>query len=71
MLFHAPTGRRIDIASLPTQPSIQETLWRCDFHPRWKPSGDMVCVDSAHAGRRQVYVADVSEEVAALLGGAR
>lgn len=68
MLFHAPTGRRIDIAAWPTQTSIQETLWRCDLHPRWKPSGDMVCVDSAHAGRRQVCVADVSREVAALLG---
>lgn len=70
MLFHTPSGRRIDIAALPTQPSIQETLWRCDLHPRWKPSGDAVCVDSAHAGRRQVCVADVSVEVSTLLGRA-
>lgn len=63
MLFHEPTKRRIDIATLATQPSIQETVWRCDLHPRWKPSGDRVCIDSAHRGRRQVYVVDVADLV--------
>lgn len=66
MLFHAPSGRRMDIASLATQPSIQETVWRCDLHPRWKPAGDKVCVDSAHQGRRQVCVIDVADLVSAI-----
>jgi hypothetical protein len=27
---------------------------RCDLHPRWSPAGDMVAVDTAHAGYRQI-----------------
>lgn len=64
MLFNSRTNERRDIAHMPTQPSIQETIFRCDLHPRWKPSGDIVCVDSAHLGRRQVCVADVAALVA-------
>jgi hypothetical protein len=68
MLFNSRTNDRREIAHLPTQPSIQETIFRCDLHPRWKPSGDMVCVDSAHLGRRQVCVADVSALVEEMAG---
>lgn len=64
MLFNSLNNTRVDFAALATQPAIKGTTFRCDLHPRWKPSGDMVCVDSAHQGRRQVFVADVSELVA-------
>lgn len=60
MLYDLPTNRRVDLLRLQTQSSIKETGWRCDFHPRWKPDGRMVCFDSAHLGRRQVCVVDVS-----------
>lgn len=63
MTFNSISGERHDLLSLPTQPSIQETIWRCDFHPRWKPSGDMVCFDSAHLGRRQVCLAAVPSTI--------
>lgn len=63
MLYHLSSNRRIDLIRLPTQPSVQETCWRCDFHPRWNPNGRAVCVDSAHLGRRQICVLDVSEEI--------
>ena len=29
---------------------------RCDLHPRWDRTGQNVCVDSAHDGRRALYV---------------
>jgi hypothetical protein len=32
---------------------------RCDLHPRWNRDGSKVCFDSAHEGKRQVYVADL------------
>lgn len=60
MLYDLPSNRRVDLLRLQTQPSIKETGWRCDFHPRWKPDGSMVCFDSAHLGRRQICVLDVS-----------
>lgn len=60
MLFNQRTNERRDLLRLPTNPSIQETRWRCDFHPRWDPSGRKVCFDSAHDGRRQLCVKDVS-----------
>lgn len=61
MLYHKPTNRRLDLLRLQTQANLQETGWRCDFHPRWHPQGGRVCVDSAHLGRRQLCVVDVRE----------
>jgi Tol biopolymer transport system component len=33
--------------------------WRCDTHPRFSPDGNFVCIDSAHAGGRQMYRIDI------------
>lgn len=30
--------------------------YRCDLHPRVDPDGNLVCIDSAHSGRRQLYL---------------
>lgn len=34
--------------------------YRCDLHPRWDCEGQQVCFDSAHSGRRAMYVIDAS-----------
>lgn len=67
MLYHQSTNRRVDVLSLATQPSIQETSWRCDFHPRWHPNGERVCIDSAHLGRRQLCIVEVAGLTKSLL----
>ncbi|MEI6076519.1 MAG: glycosyltransferase [Verrucomicrobiota bacterium] len=68
MLYHQPSNRRIDLLQLTTPPKIQETCWRCDFHPRWHPGGQKVCFDSAHLGRRQLCTINASPQIKELVG---
>ena len=46
----------------PQRPAVLLRLkeWRCDTHPSASRSGRQFCFDSAHAGGRQVYVADIA-----------
>ncbi len=69
MLFNQRTNKRRDLLRLPTNPSIQETRWRCDFHPRWDPAGRKVCFDSAHDGRRQLCTKRVGPLVDEMVHG--
>jgi hypothetical protein len=32
---------------------------RCDLHPRWNRTGNLVCFDSVHEGFRKMYVIDI------------
>lgn len=32
---------------------------RCDLHPRWNYSGDKICIDSTHEGKRSIYVINI------------
>jgi len=59
MLYRWGDGKRIDLARLHSPKSRWWGEIRCDLHPRWNRDGTLVCVDSVHAGERQVYVADV------------
>ena len=34
---------------------------RCDLHSRWDRNGNMVCIDSAHYGNRQIYLLDLKK----------
>ena len=63
-LYHVPTGRRVDLASL-NAPEEYTGEWRCDLHPRSDPSGRYVTIDSAHGNSgRQIYLLDTSEIIA-------
>jgi len=40
---------------------FNQTGFRCDLHPRWSPSGNLICVDTIISDKRQMIILDVSE----------
>jgi len=58
-LYHVSTGKRHPLGHFRSPPEYQGE-WRCDTHPRFSPDGKKVCIDSPHAGGRQMYVIDVA-----------
>lgn len=63
-LFDMRTGTRHDLGSFYADPGLSKEN-RCDLHPRWRPDGRAVCIDSIHEDDRGLYVIDVS----AITGG--
>jgi len=63
-LYRLADGRRFDVGRF-APPFRLLGANRCDLHPRWDRTGCRVCIDSAHDGRRQVYVVDVAQIVEA------
>ncbi len=61
-LYNLERGVRYDIAALATDPNLGKEN-RCDLHPRWRPDGTAVCVDSIHESERQLYIVDVGSLV--------
>ena len=59
-LYHVPSGRRIDLGHFPSPPSYTGEV-RCDTHPRSSRDGRTVCIDSPHAGGRQLHLLDIGE----------
>lgn len=69
VLYDTQTDRRYNLAKLKSPRAFAsprfETNWHCDLHPRWNRTGDVVCFDSAHTGRRTLCtmrVGDLGEE---------
>ncbi|MBN9476572.1 MAG: hypothetical protein ABS43_16895 [Bordetella sp. SCN 67-23] len=58
-LFDMRTGARHDLGSFYADPGLSKEN-RCDLHPRWRPDGREVCIDSIHEDDRGLYVIDVS-----------
>jgi hypothetical protein len=61
-LYHAPSGRRVDLGAFPSPPGY-DGAWRCDLHPRTSQDGRRVYIDSAHGGGRQIYEIDIGPVV--------
>ena len=60
-LYHIPSNRRVDIASL-LSPAPYTAEFRCDNHPCASRDGTKVILDSTHEGLgRQVYLIDIDE----------
>jgi hypothetical protein len=61
ILFDMLSGRRHDVVQFPVHADFRDPTVKCDLHPRLDRSCQHVAVDSAHSGRRQLYVVDISE----------
>jgi hypothetical protein len=69
ILYDTQTDRRHNLAKLKSSRAFAsprfETNWHCDLHPRWNRTGDVVCFDSTHTGRRALCtmrLGDLREE---------
>jgi hypothetical protein len=62
-LYHIPSNRRVPLGHFESNPPYRGE-WRCDTHPRSSRDGRMVCIDSPHAGGRQMYLIDIEELLA-------
>lgn len=65
-LVHLPSGRRFDLGAFPIAGPLKFAETRCDLHPRLSPDGRRLCFDSAHTGRRQMFVAELGDRLRAL-----
>lgn len=63
-LFDMDTGARVPLGRFYTSPDLGKEN-RCDLHPRWKPDGSAICIDSIHDGERRLYVVDLGPITAA------
>ncbi len=61
-LYHIATNRRVPLGHFHSPPEYKGE-WRCDTHPRASRDGKLVCIDSPHAGGRQMHLIDVASMV--------
>lgn len=59
-LFNLDTREVIPVGEF-FAPFRFDGVHRCDLHPRWDPTGRYISIDSAHRGRRESFIIDVSE----------
>jgi hypothetical protein len=60
ILFKLLDEKRVDLELLKSPKNMPAEI-RCDFHPRWSPSGSYLCIDSLHEGTRQMYIIDIEK----------
>ena len=62
ILYDTRTDTRVDVGRFAGLPGHTDEI-RCDFHPRWNSTGDVITFDSFHEGFRGIYMMDVSDIV--------
>jgi hypothetical protein len=70
LLLYAIEGNLIELGRFFSPICLRGEV-RCDLHPRWDRTGRLICLDSAHEGRRALYVADVEAMIAQVMGSLR
>lgn len=63
ILFNPDQARRNDAHVFAHNPRSKDSDVKCDLHPRWNRTEQLIAVDTCEAGFRQVRVLDVSDVV--------
>jgi hypothetical protein len=63
-LYHIPSRKKVALGHF-LSPAEYTGEWRCDTHPRASRDGKHVCIDSPHAGGRQMFLIDLRGLVSA------
>ncbi|WP_171354658.1 hypothetical protein [Vibrio coralliilyticus] len=61
ILFNQNSNQVIELGCLKSIKKFDNTINRCDLHPKWSYDGKKVSIDTMNDGVRSVYVYDVSE----------
>lgn len=61
-LFEPRTGERVHLGQFYAPEPFSGDI-RCDLHPRWRPDGTAITIDSVHEGSRQIYLVDLAARV--------
>jgi len=56
MLFDIDKNKRTDLQRFEVPDKFIDFDLKCDLHPRFSRTGKYICIDSAHSGKRQVYI---------------
>ena len=63
IVYNSECGKRTDAHVFAHRPRSKDSDVKCDLHPRWNRSEQMIAVDTCEAGFRQVRILDVSDIV--------
>ena len=63
ILYNPDLARRIDAHVFVHNPRSNDSDVKCDLHPRWSRTEQLIAVDTCEAGFRQVRILNVSELV--------
>ena len=59
MLFDIKRNKRINLMKFSVPEKFLDLDLKCDLHPRFNHKGNLVCIDSAHSGKRQMYIIEL------------
>lgn len=59
MLFDIKNNKRTNLMKFSVPEKFLDLDLKCDLHPRFNNKANRVCVDSAHTGKRQMYILEL------------
>ena len=61
MLYNIAKNKTYDIGEFKVADYLLKQNLKYDLHPRWNTKGNLISIDSSHAGSRQSYVINIEK----------